>query len=710
MVREDRGPQLGIDFGTTFSSVSWFDPTANQARILPNLEGESKTPSVVYYGPDGTSVGLPALNEFMDAVRLADGNPQDAASRFIRSIKRYLVHPAVIALPGGHTVRPADVVALILAKLKHDAEEGHFHEKVLSSTITVPAGFDVDQRAVVVEGAGLAGFEEVEILEEPVAAAMAFAREGQKVGQSILVYDLGGGTFDLAVLTRSGDGQFAVALPPAGDPECGGDDFDKALYEYCSRQWGNGGDGEMDVPFLLECRSAKEKLSTSPKTVILRLLAGQSRSLTITRESFEGLIRERVNRTMRMTEVLLKKAEGAGCKVDTVVLVGGSARIPMVYENLREVLARKEVDREPLKYVNQDVAVALGTSYASVVPSNAISVPTRVGQQTAPMVRENPKDGLKYAWVRPGTYMMGCSPGDSEGEADEKPSHKVTISKGFWMGQTPVTVGAYKRFVRETGREMPQVPTVLGRSLNSGWANDQMPIVCVTWDEAQLYCAWAGGRLPTEAEWEYAARGGSADARYGPLDDVSWYADNSGLQHLDSRWIPKEKYEQVIKNNGNGMHEVGKKCPNDFGLYDMLGNVWEWVYDWYDKQYYITSPETDTRGPGIGQNCVTRGGSWYNSPALVRVSFRLNSAPGHRYDRRGFRCVWGAGAPSEPANTPQPPIADPELRAAPKPAPQQPVASKSPGCLGLIGIVLLGSAISAVVTLILIGLIKLLGG
>ncbi len=169
-----------------------------------------------------------------------------------------------------------------------------------------------------------------------------------------------------------------------------------------------------------------------------------------------------------------------------------------------------------------------------------------------------------------------------------------------------------------------------------------MPIVDVTWDDAQAYCSWAGGRLPTEAEWEYAARAGSTAARYGDLDEIAWYADNSGRQRLDSDRIWKEDRDNYVKRlneNGNGMHEVGQKRANGFGLYDMLGNVWEWVNDWYDQNYYQNSPPQDPSGPTSGQARVLRGGSWVVIPWFVRVSVRGRFNPASWLDDNGVRCA-----------------------------------------------------------------------
>jgi formylglycine-generating enzyme required for sulfatase activity len=263
-------------------------------------------------------------------------------------------------------------------------------------------------------------------------------------------------------------------------------------------------------------------------------------------------------------------------------------------------------------------------------------------------VRVNPNDGQKYVLIPPGTFMVGCSPGDTGCGDEEKPPHQVSITKGFWLGQTEVTVGAYKRFAAATGRKMPVEPNFSGRPLNPGWSDEAMPIVDVTWDDAQAYCSWEGGRLPTEAEWEYAARAGSTAARYDDLDEIAWFADNSGRQRLDSTRIwseDKANYGNYLNENGNGMHGVGQKRANGFGLFDMLGNVWEWVNDWYDESYYQNRPSQDPAGPTSGQQRVLRGGSCVGGPRDVRVSLRNRRNPGNGDFDLGFRCAGEVAGP-----------------------------------------------------------------
>jgi formylglycine-generating enzyme required for sulfatase activity len=214
--------------------------------------------------------------------------------------------------------------------------------------------------------------------------------------------------------------------------------------------------------------------------------------------------------------------------------------------------------------------------------------------------RTNPKDGLTYVWIPPGTFTMGCSAGDGECNDSEKPAHQVTITRGFWIGQTPVTQEAYERV---TGTNP------------SRFRGARLPGEGVTWEEARAYCEAVGMRLPTEAEWEYAARGGDAAARYGPVDVVAWHRGNSDAK----------------------THEVGQKQANGFGLYDMLGNVWEWVADWYER--YHAGPVSDPRGPLSGTSRVLRGGSWYDDPRLARASYRLRIGPENRFHYIGLRCA-----------------------------------------------------------------------
>lgn len=357
-------PKLGIDFGTSFSSMSWVDPETGKAEIILNAEGELKTPSVVYYGRDEVLVGAPASVEFTDRMALSSEVERvTAAQRYICSIKRNLLRPPVIALPERRTVRPQEVVAEILRKLKRDAETGHFHQPVRQATLTVPAAFDPEQRTVIESAARLAGFDEVKLLDEPVAAAIAFAREGQQVGDNILVYDLGGGTCDLAVLQRCNDGRFESALPPAGDASFGGEDFDQLLYEYCEGQGFTVTRGYLDQVFLSVCCRAKEQLSFASNATIRHISAGASKALSITRATFESLIHEHIDRSLRQVSAMMRQATSYGVAVDTVALIGGSARIPLVVEGLTRCMKENHIAGEPLHFNKQDVAVALGASY-----------------------------------------------------------------------------------------------------------------------------------------------------------------------------------------------------------------------------------------------------------------------------------------------------------------------------------------------------------
>ena len=212
----------------------------------------------------------------------------------------------------------------------------------------------------------------------------------------------------------------------------------------------------------------------------------------------------------------------------------------------------------------------------------------------------------------------------------------MTISKGFWIGQSEVTVGAYRKYSEVTGAFFPRRVPSNGR--------DRNPIVAITWDEAKSYCEWTGLRLPTEAEWEYAARASISESRHGSVDEVAWWVGNSGESALDPKAIPNEMQplQELARTNGNTVHPVELKKPNAWGLYDMLGNAMEWTQDWYKLAYYSEGVKQDPQGPPGGSSRVLRGGSWNREARISRVSQRLASSPDSRIYSFGVRCVGSA--------------------------------------------------------------------
>jgi formylglycine-generating enzyme required for sulfatase activity len=222
----------------------------------------------------------------------------------------------------------------------------------------------------------------------------------------------------------------------------------------------------------------------------------------------------------------------------------------------------------------------------------------------AATLKVNAKDGESYVWIPPGRFVMGCSAGDPACDDDEKPAHTVEIRRGFWLARTEV--GEQRFRVRA-----PAVNAGDGRP-------GELPATGVSWAAAKSYCQAVGGRLPTEAEWEYAARAGSSTRYYGTLAAIAWFADNS-----DDR-----------------PHPVGAKQPNAHGLHDMLGNVSEWVLDRYYNKYDETSDEDKVEEPLAGNaSGVARGGSWVSGEDGVRVSRRLEMPPDAEEPHIGFRCA-----------------------------------------------------------------------
>ena len=222
-------------------------------------------------------------------------------------------------------------------------------------------------------------------------------------------------------------------------------------------------------------------------------------------------------------------------------------------------------------------------------------------QPLPPKTRINPKDGQTYVWIPPGEFVFGCSDGDIHCEKNEPSQQEVRIAKGFWIGRTEVPAASYVAYAKKRGLDLRTTDANL------------LPMTGVTWKQAQDYCIAGGGRLPKESEWEYAARGGVDRAAYGSLPKIAWYEANSD----------------------GSPHPVGQKAANDFGLYDMLGNVAEWVLDMHPE-----SREQLARYPNARAfMAVARGGSWGDAAAKVRVSRREIAEIDGSYDSVGFRCA-----------------------------------------------------------------------
>jgi formylglycine-generating enzyme required for sulfatase activity len=225
------------------------------------------------------------------------------------------------------------------------------------------------------------------------------------------------------------------------------------------------------------------------------------------------------------------------------------------------------------------------------------------------------KDGAPMVLVPAGEFTMGIDGWD----ADEKPIHRVYLD-AFYMDKYEVTTGRYGHFMKDTGRE----PPAQWKDVNPG-TDGERPVVGVSWHDADAYCRHYGKRLPTEAEWEKAARG--PDGRRFP-----WGHEEPTRLHANfgSTWTGYETLGIV------GSLEAGK---SPYGIYDLAGNAWEWVADWYDLNYYKSSPDRNPTGPARGGSKVLRGGSWYNMLYDLRSTNRNYFAPTNRFFDLGFRCL-----------------------------------------------------------------------
>ena len=342
---------IGIDLGTTNSCVSVLE--GGEAKVIPNPEGNRTTPSVVAFKGDEIQVGEVAK-------RQAITNPNT-----VISIKRHMGTDYKEDV-NGKKYSPQEISAMILQNLKATAE-AYLGEKVTKAVITVPAYFNDAQRQATKDAGKIAGLEVERIINEPTAAALAYGLEKTDVDQKVLVFDLGGGTFDVSIL-ELGDGVFEV-LATSGDNLLGGDDFDQAIIDYLVDEFKKEQaiDLSQDKMAMQRLKDAAEKAKkdlsgvTSTQISLPFISAGANGPVhlenTLTRAKFDELTHSLVERTLIPTRQALKDAGLNPSEIDQVILVGGSTRIPAVQEAVK-----KEMGKEPHKGVNPDEVVAMGAA------------------------------------------------------------------------------------------------------------------------------------------------------------------------------------------------------------------------------------------------------------------------------------------------------------------------------------------------------------
>ncbi|HAY1428226.1 TPA: molecular chaperone DnaK [Enterococcus faecium] len=343
---------IGIDLGTTNSAVAVLE--GNEAKIIANPEGNRTTPSVVSFKNGEIQVGEVAR-------RQAVTNPNT-----ISSIKRHIGEAGYKVDVEGKSYTPQEISAMILQYIKGFAED-YLGEKVEKAVITVPAYFNDAQRQATKDAGKIAGLEVERIVNEPTAAALAYGLDKTDRDEKILVFDLGGGTFDVSIL-ELGDGVFDV-LSTAGDNHLGGDDFDNKIIDYMVAEFKkeNSIDLSQDKMALQRLKDAAEKAKkdlsgvSSTQISLPFITAGESGPLhlemTLTRAKFDELTADLVERTKVPVRQALKDAGLSQSEIDEVILVGGSTRIPAVVEAVR-----KETGKEPNKSVNPDEVVAMGAA------------------------------------------------------------------------------------------------------------------------------------------------------------------------------------------------------------------------------------------------------------------------------------------------------------------------------------------------------------
>ncbi|MGQ9608282.1 MAG: SUMF1/EgtB/PvdO family nonheme iron enzyme [bacterium] len=356
-------------------------------------------------------------------------------------------------------------------------------------------------------------------------------------------------------------------------------------------QWRKADEGEF--LFLPQISEDKSKIKIEPVKSILTINSNPEGADVYINGQMKG-------KTPYTYELLL---ETDGKEVSVSVSKEG-------YETKHETILLRKEENIKTNYILSKLSITenLSKIKQDLVESNKQNVSNRIVS----------KDGAIMVLIPKGDFLMGSD----DSEYDEKPAHKVFIDN-FYIDIYEVTNAQYKKFLDEAGYDPP------GFWNNPSFNAPDQPVVGVSWNDAIEYCKWAGKRLPTEAEWEKAARGGLIDKKYPWGDNITY--DNANY------------FSTGGKDIWNQTSPVGSFAPNGFGLYDILGNVWEWCSDWYSENYYSESPTQNPQGPKDGYYRVLRGGAWNLGSEYIYITKRYSRDPNSRYyNDQGFRCVMDA--------------------------------------------------------------------
>ncbi|MEG4489334.1 Hsp70 family protein [Microcoleus sp. D2_18a_B4] len=418
---------IGIDLGTTFSAMAYMKD--GKAEIIPNSEGERITPSVVFFDDDNS---IP-VGTFAKNVAVSEGD------RVVQFIKRRMGDDYLINQQGKDW-RPEEISASILKKLKNDAES-YLNTQIRDAVITVPAYFDDRKRMATKKAGEIAGLNVLQIINEPTAAAMQFTASHEVRNKTMLVYDFGGGTFDVTIMRV--DGKKIDVIATGGDHQLGGKDIDDRIITYFQEEFqkATGFDPLKSLAgkqrLRNEAEAAKKRLSSSSKTGIALDVEGRQATFKITQAKFEDLIDDLIIRAEMNIELVLEEAKLTSQQIDDVLLVGGSSRIPAVSKRLTKLFGK-----EPLKTVNPDEVVAQGAAILAqslaIESGQAIPTPNTVLPQFSDVCSHslgvvcfNDRRVPENSVIIPKNSTIPCKFSQSYGTVrDNQPAVEIKILEG----------------------------------------------------------------------------------------------------------------------------------------------------------------------------------------------------------------------------------------------------------------------------------------